>query len=146
MKREKYSPNIQTEGRLMNQITNVFNPIHVKNEPVGYTYIPLIVEKLKPIHPWKVILFGSYAYGTPNQESDIDLLVVLNSEETPQSFQDNLKNKLLVRKMIWDVSTQVSVDLLVYTKPMYQRFQELGSMFAREIEQRGKILYETDHP
>ena len=37
-----------------------------------------IVEKLKPLNPDKIILFGSYAYGTPNQDSDIDLFLVKN--------------------------------------------------------------------
>ena len=35
---------------------------------------PLIVERLKPLNPDKIILFGSYAYGTPNEDSDIDFL------------------------------------------------------------------------
>ena len=32
-----------------------------------------IVEKLKPLNPYKIILFGSYAYGSPTKDSDIDL-------------------------------------------------------------------------
>jgi len=39
----------------------------------------LIVEKLKPLKPSKIILFGSYAYGTPNEDSDIDLCIIENS-------------------------------------------------------------------
>ena len=35
-----------------------------------------IVERLKPLDPDKIILFGSYAYGTPNEDSDIDLCIV----------------------------------------------------------------------
>ena len=37
---------------------------------------PLIIERLKPLNPNKIILFGSYAYGTPNEDSDIDLCIV----------------------------------------------------------------------
>jgi hypothetical protein len=62
---------------------------------------------------------------------------------------DNMQNKLLVllvRKALWELSKTISIDLLVYTKPMYRKFQKLGSMFAREISQKGKILYETDNP
>ncbi len=43
-----------------------------------------IIERLKPIHPEKVILFGSYAYGEPNKDSDIDLLVVTQDDFIPQ--------------------------------------------------------------
>ena len=119
---------------------------HSRNTPIGYDYLPLIVNRLKTLEPWKIILFGSYAYGTPDHQSDIDLLVVLNSENLPQNFHDNMKNKLLVRKALWELSKNISIDLLVYTKPMYHKFQELGSMFAREISQKGKILYETNNP
>ena len=41
---------------------------------------PLIIERLKPLNPDKIILFGSYAYGTPNEDSDVDLYVVTNDE------------------------------------------------------------------
>ena len=40
---------------------------------------PLIVERLKPLNPDKIILFGSYAYGTPNEDSDIDLFLIKNN-------------------------------------------------------------------
>ncbi len=108
-------------------------------------YIPLIVEKLKTIRPYKIILFGSYAYGVPNKDSDIDLIVVLDTEKIPESFQENMDNKLLVRNTLWELSTKISIDLIVYTKPMYKKFNELGSMFSREILQKGKVLYETDN-
>lgn len=111
----------------------------------GDTYLPLIVEKLKAIQPYKVILFGSYAYGAPTKDSDIDLLVVLDVEKMPESFQENMDNKLLVRNTLRELNTKVSIDLIVHTKPMYKKFNELGSMFSREILQKGKILYETDN-
>jgi predicted nucleotidyltransferase len=47
-----------------------------------------IVEKLKPLEPLKIILFGSYAYGTTHQDSDIDLYVVTNDNYIPQSFDE----------------------------------------------------------
>lgn len=109
-------------------------------------YIPLIVEKLKTLHPHKVILFGSYAYGQPDADSDIDLLVVLNSEQTPQNFQENLANKLLVRNILQELNRDIPIDLIVHTKPMYQKFNDMGSMFSREIAQQGKVLYEADNP
>ena len=37
---------------------------------------PLIIERLKPLNPDKIILFGSYAYGKPNKDSDIDLFLL----------------------------------------------------------------------
>lgn len=37
---------------------------------------PIIVKQLKPLNPLKVILFGSYVYGNPNHDSDLDILVI----------------------------------------------------------------------
>ena len=108
-------------------------------------YIALIIEKLKTIHPYKVILFGSYAYGEPNVDSDIDLLVVLDSEKTPKNFQENMENKLLVRNALWELNKETPIDLIVHTRPMYQKFNVLGSMFSKELLEKGRVLYETDN-
>lgn len=108
--------------------------------------LSLIVDQLKPLHPYKIILFGSYAYGEPDADSDIDLLVVLNTDTTPANFKENMQNKLLVRNALGHLNTAVSIDLVVHTRPMYQKFNKLGSMFAREIRQKGRVLYEAHHP
>jgi len=50
--------------------------------------LELITEKLRMINVHKMILFGSYAWGTPDKDSDIDLLVVTNDEFMPQSYEE----------------------------------------------------------
>ena len=47
-----------------------------------------IIKRLEPLNLDKVILFGSYAYGTPNIDSDIDLYVVTKDEYTPQNWKE----------------------------------------------------------
>ena len=78
-------------------------------ETVEQVYIPLILERLKPLRPYKIILFGSHAYGDSHAESDIDLMVVLDADEIPQTFEENLRNKLLVRDALWDLNSDVSI-------------------------------------
>jgi len=39
----------------------------------------------------------------------------------------------------------IPIDLIVYTKPMYNKFNELGSLFSKEISQKGIVLYESDN-
>ena len=48
-----------------------------------------IVEHLKPLQPEKVLLFGSFAYGKPNEESDIDLFIIKNlpKEEVKENLE-----------------------------------------------------------
>ena len=92
---------------------------------------------LKPLHPEKVILFGSYAWGQTTEDSDIDLIVVLNKEETPRTYRDKMVNRLLVRRALDELNRDYALDLLVYTSSEWRDFQELGSAFSMEIASRG---------
>ena len=47
-----------------------------------------IAARLAPLEPQKVILFGSYAYGTPDENSDIDLYVVTKDDFVPQNWKE----------------------------------------------------------
>jgi len=107
-------------------------------------YIDRIVSRLKPLNPYKIILFGSYAYGKPAKDSDIDIIVVLNNDDMPKTFNRKMKYQLLVKDAILDINKEVPIDLLVYTLPMYNKFKKLGSMFSKEISQKGKVLYEAN--
>ena len=108
------------------------------------SYINNIIEKLKSINPYKVILFGSYAWGKPDKDSDIDLIVVTNDEFMPNNFKEKSEIYLLVSKHLRTIREKIPIDLIVYTRPMYKKFNELGSSFSKEILKKGKVLYETD--
>ena len=108
-------------------------------------YIPLIAEKLKKIDPYKVILFGSHAYGQPGEDSDIDILVVTSDNYVPNNFKDRISIELKVSSVISDIKEKCPVDLIVHTIPMHEKFLALGSMFSKEIIQKGRILYEKDN-
>ena len=53
-----------------------------------------IVERLRPLDPERVILFGSYAHGNPTEDSDIDLYVVTKDEFVPRSFREKADLRL----------------------------------------------------
>ena len=85
-------------------------------------------------HPDKIILFGSYAYGTPHEDSDVDLLVVM-----PARNQHDQAVRIR-----WRLSAPFPVDLLVRTpKQMKWRLEE-GESFTTTIVSKGKVLYEKD--
>jgi len=115
----------------------------MKNEE---NYIQEIINKLKIINPYLIILFGSYAYGTPNEDSDIDILVVTQDDFIPKTFSERLEFRLSIKKIIRETSKKVPIDLLVYSRPMFQHFKELNSSFAKEILTNGKKLYENNNP
>lgn len=108
-------------------------------------YISQIIEKLKPLNPYKVILFGSCAHGNADKNSDIDLLVVTNDNVMPKNFDESMHYYLIVANALDEIRENVPMDLIVHTIPMFKRFLELDSMFAREIMKNGKILYERSY-
>jgi uncharacterized protein len=110
----------------------------------GVNYIPLIVKKLKLTQPEKIILFGSYAYGDPAPDSDLDILVVTNDNFIPGNFSEKNKIYLRISRSISEIKREFPVDLIVHTKAMHERFIELDSLFAREVLTKGKVLYEKN--
>jgi uncharacterized protein len=101
-------------------------------------YITQIVERIKQEQPEKIILFGSYAYGNPDIESDIDLFIIknLNTKEL-RDFRINLKLKLwdLIKK--WNIPVDIIVD---NQERINQRIAD-GDMFYKEIFSKGNIIY-----
>ena len=96
-----------------------------------------IVERLKPLNPDKIILFGSYAYGTPNEDSDIDLYVVTKDEFIPKSYREKSEIHLKVSRALRDLLQKHPTDLLTHTKAMHNKFLALNSSFAKEITSKG---------
>ena len=85
-------------------------------------------------HPDKIILFGSYAYGTPNEDSDVDLLVVM-----PARNQHDQAVRIR-----WRLAAPFPLDLIVrIPKEMKWRLEE-GESFLTAIVSQGKVLYEKD--
>ena len=108
------------------------------------SYLPLIVKRLKKIGIHKIILFGSMTSDDMHLDSDIDLIVVTNDNHFPKSYKEKSDIYLKISNLLTDISGAVPIDLIVYTKPMYERFIELGSLFSKEISRKGTVLYEAD--
>jgi predicted nucleotidyltransferase len=108
-------------------------------------YIEQLKDKLKELNLYLVLLFGSYAYGTPHKDSDIDLFVVTNDEFIPQTFKEKTNLYISISEHILNIAKQVPIDLIVYTLPMYKQFVDVGSSFSKEILNKGIVLYENKH-
>ena len=105
-------------------------------------YIDNIVSRLLTLDPYKIVLFGSHAIETQGEGSDIDLLVILDSEAISQTYKEKMKKKLMVRNKIIEINERVPIDLIVYTKAEYEIMVKHGSSFLKEITTSGKTLYE----
>lgn len=89
-----------------------------------------IVERF---HPDKIILFGSYAYGTPTRDSDVDLLVVMPT-------RNQVEQAVRIDEAIEERG--FPLDLLVRTPKTLANRLRWGDCFMQEIVTRGKVLYE----
>jgi predicted nucleotidyltransferase len=95
-----------------------------------------MLEKLITSYaPEKIILFGSHAYGTPRQDSDIDLLII---KETNERFIDRW---VTVRRILSDPKRVVPLETLVVTPYEVERRLAVGDQFLGEIIEKGVVLY-----
>src|SRR5271165_1710248 len=89
-------------------------------------------EIAERFHPDKIILFGSYAYGTPHADSDVDLLVVM-----PARNQHDQAVRIR-----WRLAAPFPLDLIVRTPHQMKRRLQDGESFLTEIMAKGQVLYE----
>jgi len=101
-----------------------------------------MTERLKELKPYKVILFGSYASGNPTEDSDLDVLVVLNSEEISKNLDEKIERDMPVSKMLININRKIAMDLITYSKAEYEYLIEQNDFFVKEITNTGSILYE----
>ena len=85
------------------------------------------------IRPQKIILFGSWARGERDPHSDIDLLVIQESDPPrPQRYAQ-------VRRLFWGMG--IPMDILVYTPEEFARYQSVPGSFTHTVAREGRVLY-----
>lgn len=97
--------------------------------------IKAITDKIvAEYQPEKIILFGSFAWGNPTRDSDVDLFIIKKSDRTMlQRTQD-------VYHIIFDIG--VAVDVLVYTPEEVEKsINEYKNLFIEDIVRNGRVLY-----
>lgn len=99
-----------------------------------------IIEKLEPLNPNKIILFGSYAYGTPTQDSDIDLFLLKDDlkKEDVRDYRLELQKKLFDLQKKYLLSIDIFVDS---SSRVQQRIDVIKDQFYSEIMNKGKVIY-----
>ncbi|MFQ5796306.1 MAG: nucleotidyltransferase domain-containing protein [Candidatus Bipolaricaulia bacterium] len=85
--------------------------------------------------PQKVILFGSYADGSPGPDSDIDLLII---KETSERFIDRW---VTAQRILTGTHRSVPVETLVLTPEEIENRLAVGDQFIEEILEKGEVLY-----
>jgi uncharacterized protein len=92
-----------------------------------------VVEKFQPE---RIILFGSYAYGQPTEDSDVDLLVILPFDRMP------VQTAIAIRQQI---KSPFPLDLIARTPAQIQQRLDMGDFFIQDIINKARVLYEANH-
>ena len=95
-----------------------------------------IVEKLMPLNPEKIILFGSYAYGTPTEDSDLDICVV------EKDYENKWEEKKKIREALKDIN--MAKDILVEKSDFFNEHttDEWINSAWYDAAHYGTLLYE----
>ena len=104
---------------------------------VSMTEIEALAQRIVELfQPEKIILFGSYAYGTPTPDSDVDLLVIMDFEGHSARKAAEIRFRL---------NPMFALDVLVKRPDDIEERLVMGDVFVGEILEQGKVLYETQY-
>ena len=95
----------------------------------------IVRQVVDAYRPEKIILFGSYAYGRPDADSDLDLLII---KKTSERFIERWIN---VRQIVSDPKRSIPFEPIVLTPDEIKERLAIGDQFLEEIIKKGEVLY-----
>ena len=94
-----------------------------------------IVSVLMPLNPYKIIIFGSYAYGNPTEDSDLDICVV------ERDYDNKWKDKRKIDELLDFL--KISKDILNPKIDEYEFYKKEYCSVYKDIEDRGEVLWSS---
>ncbi len=95
-----------------------------------------VVERIAPlVHPTRMILFGSLARGDATASSDVDLLVLVDTDGSRRQIADRIDKALADRTF--------GLDVIVMTTEQFERQKGVVGTVARQVWREGKVLYDS---
>src|SRR5438046_5247484 len=96
--------------------------------------IQSLADKIvREFHPGKVLLFGSHARGDARADSDVDLMVIIASDEHPSRTAAEITNRVHRRNY--------AVDLIVRSPETVRRRMKMNDWLMRDVTREGRVLY-----
>lgn len=100
-----------------------------------------ITDRIKANYKIKeLILFGSYAYGNPDEDSDVDLVVILEEKGIAKKYSEILERRVKISKLLLDIERVLPLDILVYTCDEWEEILHTGSSFINEVNAKGRRI------
>ena len=90
----------------------------------------------------KIILFGSAVSGQIGPDSDLDLLIIMDTDYLPKTYKERMEYRLQIQRKVRDIGKKVPLDLLIYTRPEYKLITHDMSAFMKDVHDFGKVIYE----
>lgn len=84
--------------------------------------------------PSKIYLFGSYAWGVPHEESDLDILIVVDASQ-----ERVIKRSFNGYKALWGLG--IAKDIIVYTNAEFEASSQKEASLPYKIKHYGKVIY-----
>lgn len=104
----------------------------LKNKPI----IRRIADKIKKeYNPEKIVIFGSYAWGKPTKDSDIDLFIIKETNEKPRD------RRIKIREILDEENASVALGPMVYTPSEIKKRLMMGDDFIKKILNKGVVVY-----
>ena len=102
-------------------------------------FIHIIIEITDPD---RIILFGSYAYGEPDEKSDLDILVIKNGKELSNDEHAGLSTAVFRKRKLHRIGPRY--DIFFRTDDQVNQAAEKGGAFVDAL-QKGRVVYERIH-
>lgn len=107
----------------------------MKHTRIKKSQIQRVAKQIvKEYQPKRIILFGSYAWGKPGPDSDVDLFIIKESAKRRIDRERDLRRKLFGNNF-------PALDLLIYTPEEVKKRMEIEDFFILDIVNNGKLLY-----
>ncbi len=130
--------NVYYGGTEMEILPNGMKRIDRKDGGYDYSAVDIVVDAIvQDLSPVRIILFGSVARGSASGESDMDILVVMESDKKHFERSSDVQMSLWKRKLV------VDADVIVVTPEEYERNKDNEYSFIHEIVSTGAVAYET---
>lgn len=101
---------------------------------ISQAQIDTVVQRIvENVNPEKIILFGSYAEGNPNENSDLDILII--KETDMPRYKRNSEVKKYLRGL------KIPIDVVVYSQKEIDEWKNVKTSFVNNVLEKGKVLY-----
>jgi predicted nucleotidyltransferase len=108
-----------------------------KIDRVDDNLINEIIDRIvSSVDPERIVLFGSYAYGQPKKNSDLDILVIMNSKLPRYKRSVPIYNAL--------AGLLIPKDIVVYAPEEIEEWEDVPQAFISTIIKNGKVIYEKN--